>query len=107
VSGDASVLDGLIGRLAPGGEIVLAGFYAGALAFNFPQAFMREARLSVAAQWKPDDLSTVKRLCESGELSLNDLITHTAPASDAAAAYRVAFSDPACLKMHLDWRDRP
>ena len=27
-SGDASLLDTLIGRLAPGGEIVLAGFYS-------------------------------------------------------------------------------
>jgi 3-hydroxyethyl bacteriochlorophyllide a dehydrogenase len=106
VSGDAGALDSLIGRIAPGGEIVLAGFYATPLAFDFPQAFRREARLSIAAQWQPEDLSSVQRLCESGELSLDGLITHAAPASDAASAYRIAFSDPACLKMHLDWRKR-
>jgi 3-hydroxyethyl bacteriochlorophyllide a dehydrogenase len=107
VSGDAEALDALIGRLAPRGEIVLAGFYAGALALQFPPAFMREARLSIAAQWQPDDLQHVRRLCESGELSLDGLITHAAAAADAVAAYHTAFTDPQCLKMHLDWRNRP
>jgi 3-hydroxyethyl bacteriochlorophyllide a dehydrogenase len=105
-SGDAAALDRLIAHLAPRGEIVLAGFYAGALTFDFPAAFMREARLSIAAQWQPADLQNVKRLCESGELSLAGLITHGALAADAVAAYRTAFTDPECLKMHLDWRNR-
>jgi 3-hydroxyethyl bacteriochlorophyllide a dehydrogenase len=107
VSGDAAAVDQLIARLSPGGEIVLAGFYAGALSIDFPPAFMREARLSIAAQWQPGDLQQVKALCESGELSLAGLITHSAAAADAVAAYRTAFTDPACLKMHLDWRNRP
>ncbi|HEY4972308.1 MAG TPA: chlorophyll synthesis pathway protein BchC [Steroidobacteraceae bacterium] len=107
VSGDSAALDKLIGRLAPRGEIVLAGFYAGALSFDFPAAFMREARLSIAAQWQPDDLLNVTRLCESGKLSLAGLITHGAAAADAVDAYRTAFTDPECLKMHLDWRHCP
>jgi 3-hydroxyethyl bacteriochlorophyllide a dehydrogenase len=74
VSGDAAILDALIARLAPGGEIVLAGFYGDRLSFAFPPAFMREARLRV-------------------------------PAPHAEAAYRTAFTDPACLKMVLDWRE--
>jgi bacteriochlorophyllide a dehydrogenase len=105
VSGDSSLLDTLIGRLAPGGEVVLAGFYDEPLSFVFPPAFMREARIRVAAQWQPDDLSAVKRLAESGRLSLDGLITHRAGAMQADQAYRTAFSDPACLKMILDWRD--
>ena len=36
VSGDATILDSLIARLAPGGEIVLAGFYSEPLSFAFP-----------------------------------------------------------------------
>lgn len=104
VSGDASLLDTLIQRLAPGGEIVLAGFYSEALSFAFPPAFMREARLRVAAQWQPSDLTAVKQLAESGALSLDGLITHRQPASEADSAYRTAFGDPACLKMVLDWR---
>jgi 3-hydroxyethyl bacteriochlorophyllide a dehydrogenase len=104
VSGDGSVLDALIARLAPGGEIVLAGFYDQPLSFTFPPAFMREARLRVAAQWQPSDLAAVTQLIDTGRLSLDGLITHRAKATDAAAAYRTAFTDPDCLKMVLDWR---
>jgi 3-hydroxyethyl bacteriochlorophyllide a dehydrogenase len=104
VSGDAAILDALIGRLAPGGEIVLAGFYSGRPSFAFAPAFMREARMRVAAEWKPDDMFAVKHLVESGRLSLDGLITHRTPALEAERAYRTAFGDAACLKMVLDWR---
>ncbi len=104
VSGDASLIDALIARLAPGGEIVLAGFYKDRVGFNFPAAFMKEARLRVAAEWKPDDMAAVTRLVDEGLLPLDGLITHHAPASDAPDAYRMAFGDPACLKMILDWK---
>jgi 3-hydroxyethyl bacteriochlorophyllide a dehydrogenase len=103
-SGDPGLLDTLIGRIAPGGEIVLAGFYAERLSFGFPMAFMREARLRVAAQWHPDDLVVVQRRIGDGSLSLDGLITHRFAADQADAAYRIAFGDPACLKMILDWR---
>ena len=103
-SGDPGLLDTLIGRLAFGGEIVLAGFYADRVSFAFPMAFMREARLRVAAQWQADDLQAVGRLIGNGRLSLDGLITHRADATQADAAYRTAFGDPACLKMILDWR---
>ncbi|SFG84163.1 chlorophyll synthesis pathway protein BchC [Methylobacterium gossipiicola] len=102
-SGDAGLLDTLIGHLAPGGEIVLAGFYEAPLAFTFPPAFLREARIRVAAQWKPEDLATVVTLVASGCLSLDGLVTHRQPAANAAQAYRTAFGEPACLKMILDW----
>jgi 3-hydroxyethyl bacteriochlorophyllide a dehydrogenase len=104
VSGDAALLDTLIARLAPGGEIVLAGFYSEPLAFTFPPAFMREARIRVAAEWREPDLVAVRALAESGALSLDGLITHRREAGEADAAYRTAFGDPACLKMILDWR---
>jgi 3-hydroxyethyl bacteriochlorophyllide a dehydrogenase len=104
VSGDPALLDTLIGRLARGGEVVLAGFYEQALSFAFPPAFMKEARLRVAAEWQPSDLAATKALIEEGFLSLDGLITHHMPAMEADAAYRTAFGDPACLKMILDWR---
>ena len=104
VSGDPTILDQLIGRLAPGGEVVLAGFYSQPLSFVFPPAFMREARLRVAAQWQPGDLDVVRGLAETGALSLDGLITHRAEAADASGAYETAFGDPDCLKMVLDWR---
>ena len=104
VSGDVSLIDTLVARLAPGGEIVLAGFYSEPVSFNFPPAFMREARFRVAAEWRESDLVAVKALAEDGRLSLDGLITHREDAMSADAAYRTAFGDPACLKMILDWR---
>jgi 3-hydroxyethyl bacteriochlorophyllide a dehydrogenase len=103
VSGDAGLLDSLIGRIAPGGEIVLAGFYSEPLSFAFPPAFMREARIRIAAEWQPSDLLATRGLIESGRLSLDGLITHHHDAKTAPDAYRVAFEDPACLKMVLNW----
>ena len=103
VSGDASILDALIGRLAPGGEIVLAGFYSERVSFAFAPAFMREAQIRAAAEWQRPDLLAVKRLIEDGVLSLDGLITHREQAAHADTAYRTAFGDVGCLKMVLDW----
>jgi 3-hydroxyethyl bacteriochlorophyllide a dehydrogenase len=104
VSGDSTLLDRLIQRLAPGGEVVLAGFYSQPLSFAFPPAFMREASIRAAAEWQRPDLLAVKELVESGRLSLDDLITHRNVPMHAADAYRTAFGDAGCLKMILDWR---
>jgi bacteriochlorophyllide a dehydrogenase len=102
VSGDPAILDPLVQRLAPGGEIVLAGFYD-RLSFSFPPAFMREARIRVAAIWRDGDLARIVKLVEAGTLSLDGLLTHRSPAADAPSAYATAFEDPTCLKMVLDW----
>jgi 3-hydroxyethyl bacteriochlorophyllide a dehydrogenase len=104
VSGAGALLDTLIGRLRAGGEIVIAGFYTTPLAFQFVPAFLRGARLRVAAEWRPDDLAAVGALADAGRLALDGLVTHRMPAHDAAAAYATAFGDPACIKMVIDWR---
>ncbi len=103
VSGDASLLDNLVGRLAKGGEIVLAGFYSDRLSFAFAPAFMKEARLRIAAEFTPDDLLAVGQLIAREALSLDGLITHRAEPQSAGAAYETAFSESGCLKMVLDW----
>lgn len=102
-SGNAGLLNSLIGHIRKGGEIVLAGFYAEPISFAFPPAFMKEARFRVAAEWTHDDLAATRALVEAGALSLDDLITHERPAADAPEAYRTAFDDPRCLKMILNW----
>ncbi len=105
VSGDASSLNGFIGRLAKGGELVLAGFYSQPISFAFAPAFQREARLRIAAEWQPEDLQSVHALIETGALDLSGLITTVEPAGNAATAYPEALENPDCLKMVLDWRD--
>ncbi|AHE55360.1 chlorophyll synthesis pathway protein BchC [Sphingomonas sanxanigenens] len=103
-SGATDVLDITIPRLAKGGEIVLAGFYD-RLSFAFAPAFMREARLRIAAEFTPTDIAATTALIASGALKLDGLISHARPAAEAASAYPQAFTDPDCLKMVLDWRN--
>ncbi len=102
-SGAPDLLDTLIGRIARGGEVVLAGFYPGAVSFAFAPAFMKEARLRIAAEWAPEDMAAVRALIDAGVLSLAGLITHRADFRSAPQAYATAFSDASCLKMILDW----
>ncbi|HET7233122.1 MAG TPA: chlorophyll synthesis pathway protein BchC [Longimicrobium sp.] len=104
-SGDAGLLDSLVGRCARGAEIVLAGFYTGAVAFDFVPAFLREVRLRVSAEWQPADLEAVARLANEGRLPLDGIVTHRGSPRDPRSAYATAFGDPACVKMILDWRE--
>ena len=103
-SGAVGLLDTLIGRIAKGGEVVLAGFYTEPVAFNFVPAFMREMRLRIASEWTPEDMVATRALIDSGALSLGGLITHRRPALQATEAYETAFTNPDCLKMILDWK---
>ena len=104
-SGDPDILDKAIAVLARGGEITLAGFYSETLSFRFTPAFMREAHVRIAAEFRPADVHAVLDLLARGRLSLDGLITHRASPGQAEAAYRTAFGDPDCLKMILDWRE--
>ncbi len=104
VSGDTDILDRVIPRLQPGGEVVLAGFYKERVAFSYAPAFLREAQIRVAAEWKRADLLAVTELVHTGRLDLGGLITHTQTPGHAHDAYEAAFGDPQCLKMVLDWR---
>ncbi len=104
-SGNGAILNDLVGRIAKGGEIVLAGFYAAPISFAFPPAFMKEARFRVAAEWAREDLIATRTLIETGALSLDGLVTHRTKKDGIAAAYETAFSDPSCLKMIIDWKD--
>ncbi len=104
VSGEAALVEDLIGRLSRGGELVLAGFYSEPISFQFPIAFMREIRLRVAAEWRPEDLAEVQALVSSGRLPLHGLLSHTSSYEQVADAYQTAFTNPDCLKMLIDWR---
>ncbi len=103
VSGDASLLDTMIDRLTRGGEIVLAGFYQDRPSFSFPSAFVREAQIRISAEFHPGDMVAARELIDSGALSLDGLITHQEPVSNANEAYSTAFTNPDCLKMVLKW----
>ncbi len=102
-SGAEGLADTLIMRLARGGELVLAGFYTQPISFAFPPAFMREARLRIASEFLPADMADVSAMLDAGTLDLDGLVTDVRPVRDFDTAYPQAFTDPACLKMVLDW----
>ena len=104
VSGDSGILNRVIPKMAAGGEVVLAGFYKQDLSFSYAMAFMREASIRVAAQWRKHDLDAVVAMFHDGSLPLEGLITHFETPQRAQQAYEVAFGDPQCLKMVIDWR---
>jgi 3-hydroxyethyl bacteriochlorophyllide a dehydrogenase len=104
-SGHGASFERWIAHLAPRGELVLAGFYTDPLSFSFVPAFLREARVRVAAQWLPQDLEAVRTLVANGSLSLAGIVNHRAAVDEATGAYAQAFEDPACLKMVLPWRN--
>lgn len=106
VSGSSSILDTLVKHLTHRGEITLAGFYSKRVDFAFPSAFMKEASIRIAAEWKSNDLEAINRLTGEGVLSFENLITHHAAPSEAARAYETAFSDAECLKMVLNWEEK-
>lgn len=105
VSGDAGILNHVIPKMALGGEVILAGFYKQDLSFAYAPAFMREATIRVAAQWKKHDMDAVVAMFHNRSLPLEGLITHTEKALNAHQAYEVAFGDPQCLKMVIDWTE--
>jgi 3-hydroxyethyl bacteriochlorophyllide a dehydrogenase len=102
-SGAEGLTDLLISRLARSGELVLAGFYTKPISFTFPPAFMREARLRIAAEFLPGDMAATSVMIEQGTLDLGGLVTDVRPVGEFDTAYPQAFTDPACLKMVLDW----
>ena len=105
VSGASLIIDQAVHHLAKGATILLAGFYAAPIQFQFPAAFMREIDLRISAEWQPEDMQSALDLVSGGDLSLSGIITHDQPYDSAETAYQQAFSDPRCLKMVLDWRD--
>lgn len=103
-SGDAGAIDGIITRLRKPAELILAGFYGERVGYAFAPAFMRELTLSIAAEFRPQDVSAIIALVETGRLSLDGLLTHRAAPAQASSAYSTAFNDLGCLKMVIDWR---
>lgn len=104
-TGSMTALAGALPLLANHGRVVLLGYYD---TMNIPYApiFMREAQIFVAREWQfgPEgDLPRVRDMLASGALDVRGLLTHRVPIRNIQAAYRLAFEDPSCLKLVLEW----
>ncbi len=104
-TGSMTALSGALPLLANHGRVLLLGYYD---TLNLPYAplFMREAQVLIAREWQfgaDGDLPRVRDLIASGDLDVRGLLTHRVPLDRIQAAYRLAFEDPACLKVVVEW----
>lgn len=104
-TGSMKALSSALPMLADHGRVLLLGYYE---ALNLPYAplFMREAQLLVAREWRhgPEgDLPRARDILAKNEISLDGLLTHRVPLDRIQAAYRLAFEEPDCLKVVLEW----
>ncbi|MCA9973067.1 MAG: hypothetical protein KC425_22770 [Anaerolineales bacterium] len=103
-TGSMAALANALPHLAPGGAILLLGYYQ-TLDLPYMPLFLKEARLLTAKEWAPGDLLRCRDDIASGRLDVAPLLTHCLPIADVAEAYDVALNEQACLKLVLDWRD--
>ncbi|MEI7645417.1 MAG: zinc-binding dehydrogenase [Chloroflexales bacterium] len=104
-TGSMTALSGALPLLANHGRVLLLGYYD---TLNLPYAplFMREAQVLIAREWQfgvDGDLPRARDLLASGDLDVRGLLTHRVPLDRIQAAYRLAFEDPACLKVVVEW----
>jgi 3-hydroxyethyl bacteriochlorophyllide a dehydrogenase len=104
-TGSMTALSGALPLLANHGRVLLLGYYE---TINLPYAplFMREAQLLIAREWQfgaDGDLPHARDLLAAGDLDVRGLLTHRVPLDRIQAAYRLAFEDPACLKVVVEW----
>lgn len=102
-TGSMAALAAALPLLAPGGTILLLGYYR-EVALPYMPLFLKEARLLTAKEWAPGDLARCRDAIADGTLDVSALLTHIRPIDDVAAAYDTALNDLECLKLVLDWR---
>lgn len=102
-TGSMRALADALPLLAPGGTIVLLGYYQ-TLDLPYMPLFLKEARLLTAKEWAPGDLHRCRDMMAAGQLDGAPLLTHIRPITDVTAAYETALNDTNCLKLILDWR---
>lgn len=91
-------------RVKKGGRVVLLGYYD-KVELPYMPIFLRELTLAASREWAAGDLLRARDAIAAGEVEVRPLITHCMNAGDAPKAFDVAFNDPDCVKMILDWKD--
>lgn len=119
LTGSYPALHEAIRAAGVGGTVVAAGFYQGpatALAlgeeFHHNHVTLVSSQIgavppALAGRWTRERLhTTVMTLCASGRMDPAPLVSHTLPASEAAAAYRLVDDPPPdLLQVVLDFRE--
>jgi 3-hydroxyethyl bacteriochlorophyllide a dehydrogenase len=91
-------------QVKKGGRVVLLGYYD-KVELPYMPIFLRELTLAASKEWAPGDLARARDAIAAGEVDVRPLITHCMNAGDAPKAFDVAFNEPDCVKMILDWKE--
>jgi len=88
------------------GTVIFGGYYQ-RMNIDYSQAFQKELSFIAAKQWAKGDLDRVRTLIAQQRLNAEKIFTHQSPVDDnITETYMKAFSDPDCLKMILNWKNR-
>jgi 3-hydroxyethyl bacteriochlorophyllide a dehydrogenase len=90
-------------QVKKGGRVVLLGYYD-KVELPYMPIFLRELTLAASKEWATGDLARARDAIAAGEVDVRPLITHCMDAGDAPKAFEIAFNDPDCVKMILDWK---
>lgn len=104
-TGSMSALSSALPLLADHGRVLLLGYYEH-IDIPYAPVFMREAQILVGREWTfgpHGDLPRIRDMIACGDLNVDGLLTHHVPLERIQAAYRLAFEDPACLKVVVEW----
>lgn len=85
-----------------GGRVVLLGYYD-KIELPYMPIFLRELTLVSSMQWAPGDLVRARDAIAGSEIEVRSLITHCMNVADAPKAFDIAFNEPDCVKMILNW----
>ena len=101
-TGSMEALASALPLLAPGGTVLLLGYYD-ALALPYMPLFLKEARILTTREWAPGDPARCRDILAAGRIRVGELLTHRLPIASVHEAYRIALNDPDCLKLVLEW----
>ena len=104
-TGKMDAIAPLLMNVRKGGRVVLLGYYD-KITLPYQPIFLRELTLASSSQWAPGDLARARDAIASGAVDVLPLLTHRMDAASARAAFDMAFDDPACVKMILEWESR-
>ena len=105
-TGQAALFAECVALLRWEGQLLLQGWYADPITFDFHTTHLKKPTVSVTCGMDNGVIGTCLNLMAQGKLHWRDLVTDLVPVADAPALYtRLAAGDPNALGVVFDWQD--
>jgi len=87
------------------GQLLLQGWYAQPISFDFHATHMKKPRVAITCGFDFIDTATCLNLLSHNKLKLRELVSHLVPIAEAPGIYpRLANNDPSFLGVVFDWK---